>query len=98
MSINTDTSIDITMSIDVDMPEPAHEWPKRQGLIKVKRDPDDMLPTPVSPRDHIANEPDQPEWPQFRFATSDIVGLVVASVLALPPIALLGWIIFGGLS
>lgn len=98
MSINTNTSIDNMMSIDVDMPEPTHEWPKRTGLIKVKRDPDNMLPTPVSPRDHIANIPGEPEWPQFRIATSDIVGLVVACILPLPSVIMLALVLFGVIS
>lgn len=91
-----DLLLDNTMSIDVDTEMPAHEWPKRHGLIKVKRDPDDMRPTPVASREHIANEEDQPEWLQFRFATGDIVGLSIAIVAALPGIVMLGWIIFGG--
>lgn len=98
VTLTTDTPIDGLLSIYVDTTTIPITWPKRHGLLKVEQRGEEGTQYSLSASRHIANEPDQPEWPQFRFATSDIVGLVVASVLALPPIALLGWIIFGGLS
>lgn len=98
MDLTVATGIDNTMSIPVILEIEIPEWPKRHGLLKVEQRGEEGTQYSLPASRHIANEPDQPEWPQFRFATSDIVGLVVAVVAAVPGITLLKWIIFGGLS